>query len=298
MEKAVAIISLLFLLLLGCKGNQEKTAENANEYSENPSEHLSGKPDTRSEALPDSAMAALKGYQYSWSDSGDMPPLVIVIDDFGQIGGELLDGFASLPKQVAFAILPDLPNTRETARLAEKNGHEVLIHIPMQAVGGDNPGKRYIKKGMETAEISDLLQDFYAQIPNAIAANNHMGSAVTADYATTYAVLDELKELGLKFLDSATTSKSAVPSAAANLGMKVGRRDIFLDVPDISDATLISKIQGLGKYKGRREPVVIITNCHNRNKLTALQKFLTQIDDMGLELIPPSRLFKSLELPA
>jgi len=71
------------------------------------------------------------------------------------------------------------------------------------------------------------------------------------------------------------------------------RRDIFLDVPDSSDETLAQKIQDLGAYRGRKEPVIIITHCHNREKLDALHKFLSQIEAMGVNLIPLSQVFKS-----
>lgn len=298
MEKTVSIILALFMLLLfACKARPED--QPSDEYYPETAEHnrIQSTPRSDSSDAASLDLKELKAYQYSWSESDKMPPLVVVIDDFGQNAGQLLDDFTTLPKEIAFAILPDLPHTQTVARLADRTGHEVLIHIPMQAEGSANPGKRYIKKGMEKAEISDLLQDFFAQVPNAIAANNHMGSATTADYKTIYAVLGELQELGLYFLDSATTGKSAVPSAAANLNLKTAKRDIFLDVPDNSDATLIAKIQSLGKYKGRNEPIVIITHCHNRDKLNALHKFLAQVSDMGIELIPPSKLFRKLSPP-
>jgi len=64
---------------------------------------------------------------------------------------------------------------------------------------------------------------------------------------------------------------------------------MFLDVPDSSDATLAAKINSLGNFKGRREPIVIITHCHNRDKLAALQKFIAQIKGMGLKLTTLTR---------
>jgi len=255
------------------------------------------KTEDKSVSTPD--MTAIESYKYTWSKTDAMPPVVIIIDDFGQNAGQLLDDFSALPEEIAFSILPDLPYTQTAARLAGRTNHETLIHIPMQALDHKaNPGKRYLQTGMDKYAISDLLQDFYAQIPNAIAANNHMGSEVTADLSTMISILEELDNLGLYFLDSATTNKSAAFTAAKNLGLKIGKRDIFLDVPDNSDATIINKIEGLAKYKGRNEPVVIITHCHNREKLNALQKFLTQIDNMGIELISVSKLFRKLGYPA
>ena len=297
MEKTFLILCVLFsLLLFSCP---KKTEREIPEKKIEPEqiEKTGEKTEDKSVSTPD--MTAIESYKYTWSKTDAMPPVVIIIDDFGQNAGQLLDDFSALPKEIAFSILPDLPYTQTVARLAEKTNHETLIHIPMQALDHQaNPGKRYIRTGMDKYAISDLLQDFYAQIPNAVAANNHMGSEVTSDLATMNIILEELDNLGLYFLDSATTNKSAAFTAAKNLGLKIGKRDIFLDVPDNSDATIINKIEGLAKYKGRNEPVVIITHCHNREKLNALQKFLTQIDNMGIELISVSKLFRKLGYPA
>ncbi|MCK9611137.1 MAG: divergent polysaccharide deacetylase family protein [Candidatus Cloacimonas sp.] len=296
MEKTFLILCVLFsLLLFSCT---KKTEREIPEKKIEPEqiEKTGEKTEDKSVSTPD--MTAIESYKYTWSKTDAMPPVVIIIDDFGQNAGQLLDDFSALPEEIAFSILPDLPYTQTAARLAGRTNHETLIHIPMQALDHKaNPGKRYLQTGMDKYAISDLLQDFYAQIPNAIAANNHMGSEVTADLSTMISILEELDNLGLYFLDSATTNKSAAFTAAKNLGLKIGKRDIFLDVPDNSDATIINKIEGLAKYKGRNEPVVIITHCHNREKLNALQKFLTQIDNMGIELISVSKLFRKLGYP-
>jgi len=297
LEKTFLILCVLFsLLLFSCP---KKTEREIPEKKIEPEqiEKTGEKTEDKSVSTPD--MTAIESYKYTWSKTDAMPPVVIIIDDFGQNAGQLLDDFSALPEEIAFSILPDLPYTQTAARLAGRTNHETLIHIPMQALDHKaNPGKRYLQTGMDKYAISDLLQDFYAQIPNAIAANNHMGSEVTADLSTMISILEELDNLGLYFLDSATTNKSAAFTAAKNLGLKIGKRDIFLDVPDNSDATIINKIEGLAKYKGRNEPVVIITHCHNREKLNALQKFLTQIDNMGIELISVSKLFRKLGYPA
>ncbi|HNS84184.1 MAG TPA: divergent polysaccharide deacetylase family protein [Candidatus Cloacimonas sp.] len=297
MEKTFLILCVLFsLLLFSCT---KKTEREIPEKKIEPEqiEKTGEKTEDKSVSTPD--MTAIESYKYTWSKTDAMPPVVIIIDDFGQNAGQLLDDFSALPEEIAFSILPDLPYTQTAARLAGRTNHETLIHIPMQALDHKaNPGKRYLQTGMDKYAISDLLQDFYAQIPNAVAANNHMGSEVTADLSTMISILEELDNLGLYFLDSATTNKSAAFTAAKNLGLKIGKRDIFLDVPDNSDATIINKIEGLAKYKGRNEPVVIITHCHNREKLNALQKFLTQIDNMGIELISVSKLFRKLGYPA
>ena len=130
-----------------------------------------------------------------------------------------------------------------------------------------------------------MLSAFKSQLPMAIAANNHMGSTATADEDAMSTVLDHLNGMGMFFVDSATSGNRLSYNLAKARGYRSLRRDIFLDVPDSKDATIAAKIQSLGKYQGRGEPVVIITHCHNRTKLEALRQFIAQIQAMGVRLI-------------
>lgn len=237
-------------------------------------------------------------YEYQWLDSKDIPPIAIVIDDFGQIGGDLLQEFAELDSDITFAVLPDLPNTQKTAKLANIYGHEVILHIPMQAVDkNQNPGKTYIKTGMDKNDIKDIVNNFLDQVPQAIGANNHMGSGVTADYKTVHSVMEILDSKKLFFLDSRTSVHSKVVNAASDLRADYCARDIFLDVPDVSNATLNKKLQSLDKYRGRKEPVIIISHCHNQAKLEAMRSFVSNLKGMGIKLIPLSDAVNKFKLP-
>jgi uncharacterized protein len=289
------ILCLLFALIYftGCKGNTG---------SPYPQEKQQEKPKEHKKPFADSSKTTVSEnvkYTYQWLDSKDIPPVAIVIDDFGQAGGNLLQGFAELDDNVTFAILPDLPNTQKTAKLANIYGHEVILHIPMQALDAkQNPGKNYVHTGQEKAEIKTMIDGFLNQIPQAIGANNHMGSGVTSDYNTIYAVLEVLDKKGLFFLDSKTSSSSKVISAAKDLNTDYCARDIFLDVPDVSNATLNAKLKELEKFRGRVEPVIIISHCHNQAKLDAMRSFVSQLKGMGIRLVPLSDAVKKFNLPA
>jgi hypothetical protein len=248
--------------------------------------------DSSEPSVPDSTVhtstvpSAIANYEYSWTGSDNIPPIVIIIDDFGNTNDRLLEDFGKLPSEICFAILPDLPHTKDAARVATENSHDIVIHVPMKAIGNaGSPGKRYIKVGMDKAEIKDMIASFKSQIPMAIGANNHMGSEVTQDAATMNNILESLNSSNLFFVDSYTIGTSVGFKLAKSKGYSSGKRDIFLDVPDNSNATLASKIEGLAKYKGRKEPVFIISHCHNRQKLEALQNFITQVQSMGIRII-------------
>ncbi|MCB5262523.1 MAG: divergent polysaccharide deacetylase family protein [Candidatus Cloacimonetes bacterium] len=277
---------VILLALFACTGKPEAEdpAEQSQSYEDTYEESPEQpEPQETQEAKP----TALQSYKYTWSKSDEMPDVVIIIDDFGNSAGQLLDDFGDLPSEYVFAIMPDLAHTKAAADLATRKGHEVIIHVPMEAENSKiSPGEKFISKNMEEEQIKAVLDDFIKQLPMAIAANNHMGSATTANLQTMNKVIGHLKKKGLYFIDSVTSSQTAVYTAGVEQGVFTAKRDIFLDVPDVSEKTLAKKIQDLGKFKGRKEPVIIITHCHNREKLVALQKFVTQIKAMGINIVP------------
>ena len=67
------------------------------------------------------------------------PRIAIVIDDLGADVVHTRRAIA-LPQAVALAFLPYPRITPTLAREAGRAGHEVLVHVPMQAVGAQNPG--------------------------------------------------------------------------------------------------------------------------------------------------------------
>lgn len=290
LQKRLSLIVLISLLLLfACR----KKVENPVQEPQHTEIYQNEEPTPEPEEPKVAAVPSLRNYKYTWTEAEGIPPLVIIIDDFGNSAGQLLEDFAELPPEVVFAIIPDLTHTKTAVQAAKKGGHEAIIHVPMEPEDSKaNPGKRYIKAGMPHDEISALMQDFIAQVPTAIAINNHMGSKATSDYKAMHSVLSSLKNNGLFFVDSATTPKSAAFTAADELGIRYAKRDIFLDVPDISDATLVQKINSLAKFKGRTEPIIIITHCHNRAKLDGLKKFIAQVEEMGIQIIPLSSAMK------
>ncbi|MDP2173994.1 MAG: divergent polysaccharide deacetylase family protein [Candidatus Cloacimonadaceae bacterium] len=235
----------------------------------------------------------LASYKYTWTDSKDIPPVVIIVDDFGYAGGDLLKGFAELPPQVVFAVLPDLRMTKKSAEIAIQYGHEVIIHIPMEAKAAKiKPGERYLKTTDSQESITKMLDDFHLQLPMAIAANNHMGSSATDNKYLMSVVLNHLNSKNLYFIDSATTSNTIAYKLARTLGYRGIKRDLFLDVPDNSDTTIAARISQLGSFKGRKEPVIILTHCHNFSKLNALKKFIDQITAKGVRIISLAEAFQ------
>lgn len=217
--------------------------------------------------------------------------LAIVVDDFGEIGGSLLDGFLNLPREITFAIMPEFKNSVTTMERAHAQGRESIIHVPMEPIGYPqvNPGKNAILVQMKPAEISKLLNRLIDQMPLCIGINNHMGSLATADSDVMTTVMSVLKARDKIFLDSRTSNVSVAYQEAQKAHINAFRNGIFLDSPDISDATMEAKLKQLETMSEKSPHIIAITHCHNQNKLSYLIKFIDRAYKLGYTLVPLSR---------
>lgn len=159
----------------------------------------------------------------------ELPLLAIVIDDMGyqqQLDVELLH----LNLNLSFAFLPYGPHTTEQAELANRQGREVLLHLPMEPTDHRwNPGTGALTLAMSSAERAELFARDLARVPLAVGINNHMGSRFTSDRAAMQEFLGLARDRHLFFLDSLTGQDSLGYSLAREMGVKACRRQVFLD---------------------------------------------------------------------
>lgn len=157
------------------------------------------------------------------------PRIAIIIDDMGyhrKIGDNLL----ALDLNLSFSFLPHAPFADQQEEKAYQMGRDVMIHLPMEASDATwdpGPGALYLSAAPD--ELIITLKKNLAAVPHAIGANNHMGSRFTQNRQAMHRVLGELKNQGLFFVDSFTTARSTGMDEAQKMGIKTGRRHIFLD---------------------------------------------------------------------
>lgn len=156
------------------------------------------------------------------------PRLYLVLDDAGQSLDEFAR-FSAFEEVATIAVLPHAPAGRAVTEAARAAGHDVILHQPMEAINGENPGPGALFTHHGEVEIREILEDNLRRYPEVVGVNNHMGSRVTADERIMETVLQVLREEILFFLDSRTTHLSVVPKVAGRLGISVLSRNVFLD---------------------------------------------------------------------
>ena len=182
--------------------------------------------------------------------------LYFVIDDVGNNTFQLKP-FLKLPMNLTFAVLPGLKYTRQCVELIKAAGKDFIIHQPMEAVGGQNPGPGALYVGMSQEEVRTIVINNLKDYNGIQGMNNHMGSAGTADPELMRYLFNVLKEQHMFFLDSKTTSKSVGFETAKIVGIPYAERSIFLDNSKEKQSILDAVESGLNVSEKKGHAVMI-----------------------------------------
>jgi polysaccharide deacetylase 2 family uncharacterized protein YibQ len=216
--------------------------------------------------------------------------IAVVIDDVGY-NLEELEVFLGFAAPITLSVLPNLPHTEESARRIAAAGKELLLHLPMEAENGSDPGPGAILTSQEDEQIRRLLETSFAQVPTAAGMNNHMGSLATADRRVMNAVMETLESSGRYFLDSRTTSETVGQETARAHSVPYLERDIFLD--NEPEAPAIRQALEEGIDVARREgSAILIGHVRNPQIVEVIGAVVTELDRSGVQLVFLSELLE------
>ena len=213
----------------------------------------------------------------------DTPAIAIVIDDLGVNAARTIEAIG-LPANVTLSFLPYPSRTLELSRRAHLAGHEIIVHLPMQPTGDENPGERALQTGLPTGELQQRLGWALSRVSDFDGVNNHMGSRFTTSRTDLLPVMRDLKSRGLFFLDSRTTTKTQVESVAQEVGMLSGRRDVFLDA-DRSPSAIARQIRVMEEMALKNGNVIAIGHPYPET-LKALMAWSKTVKERGFRLAP------------
>ena len=213
------------------------------------------------------------------------------MDDAGNNLNEL-EPFLQLPFPLTIAVLPGLPYSAEAARRIRAAGKEVILHQPMEAVGGQNPGPGAIYSDMSEAEIRAVLSRNIAEVGPVTGMNNHQGSKITMDREIMKIVLDFCSENNIYYLDSRTIAETVVPSVARELGMTIGERNVFIDNEQDRQSMLHYISTGLARAQ-REGSVLMIGHVWSPQLAPLLAQQLPLLINQGYTLMTALDIIKA-----
>ena len=219
------------------------------------------------------------------------PKIAIVIDDMG-VDVRRSARMVALPAPITLAFLPYGRGTKSQAAQSLANGHELLVHIPMEPVGlaQNNPGPNALLVANSAAQNLEKMAANLAGFDGYVGVNNHMGSRFTANATAMQPVLAALKQRGLFFLDSRTIGNSVGGSLAQQMGLPFAVRDVFLDNIDNKQAVL-AQLKQLENIANQRGYAVAIGHPHD-GTYEALKTWLPTLAGKNIQLVKLSELVK------
>ncbi|MGL4613713.1 MAG: divergent polysaccharide deacetylase family protein [Shewanella sp.] len=212
--------------------------------------------------------------------------IALIIDDLGY---RHTDNTAlELPSAVTLSVLPLAPHSEQLAQAGLASGHEIMLHLPMQALNGKALGPLGLTETMNKAQVQAAVFAAIASIPCARGVNNHMGSLLTQLDEPMRWVMESLKQKQLYFVDSRTTQQTKAGELAEQLGVRVLRRQLFLD-NDISDAALERQFTQMMAKALAQGQLVAIAHPYPET-IRFLKVNLIRLAAAGIELVPVSNL--------
>jgi len=210
--------------------------------------------------------------------------IAIIIDDLGyqlEAGRRAIE----LPGPVGYAVLPGTPRGRLLAETAHNRGKEVLLHLPLQAVGQSGPDE----PGSITLDMSrEAFRSTFAaaldSVPFAIGVNSHRGSLLTRHPGHMRWLMEEIGDRqDLFFIDSYTTHESVALQVANEMQVVAIKRDVFLDNEN-TPAAIAREFERL-KLLAREHGSAVAIGHPYPVTLEFLERELPGLGDEGIELV-------------
>ena len=214
--------------------------------------------------------------------------LAIILDD---LGGERApaDSIFELRYPLTISVLPNLAHSTEIAEEAAARGYQVLLHLPMQSLGEENPEPLELRQGLAAGEVSRLVNDMLNSVPTAAGVNNHQGSLATADPLLMSELMPVLAQRRLFFIDSRTTAATVAYDTARRAGVAASFRNVpFLD--DVADPRAVSEQLERAIRDARQKGSAIAIGHPHPATLEVLRQALPRLAARRVRLVYASEL--------
>jgi polysaccharide deacetylase 2 family uncharacterized protein YibQ len=215
------------------------------------------------------------------------PGIAVVIDDLG-LNRKGTAALNQLPGPLTLSFLPYAGDLDRQARAGRAAGHELMLHVPMEPTTEDFPGPNALLSSLTPDETLTRFRGHLRSFRGFAGVNNHMGSLLTTDRARMAVLMGELRQRGLAFLDSRTTSQSIAADEARRHGVPHTVRDVFLD-NELGLSYVLRQLREVEQVARRNGTAVAIGHPHDAT-IEALRRWLPTLERKGFALVPVSAI--------
>ncbi len=232
---------------------------------------------------------AWREYGRKTPPAGDIPRLAIIVTGLG-LSDAATENAIKLAKEVTLSFTPYSAELESDVAKARSAGHEVLLDLPMEPISypADNPGPHTLLTSLNPSDNIARLEWLLGRFKGYVGVINFMGSRFTVSPEALRPILHALKERGLMFVDSRSTSKSVAAGLASQMALPRAINDRFLDHEPTRGAIDQSFAEAEGAARARGVALVVARPFPVT--LERLAAWLPMLESRGIEIVPVTAL--------
>ncbi|WP_135077928.1 divergent polysaccharide deacetylase family protein [Terasakiella sp. SH-1] len=216
------------------------------------------------------------------------PMIAVVIDDLG-LDKRRTEQTLKLPGPMTMAFIPYSKNLHSQTSYARRRGHELLLHLPMEPLNKNvNAGPNHLHGRLAREDLLDRIHWNLERFDGYVGVNNHMGSRATTNRTVMKALMAELRNREMLFLDSRTNSKSVGARMASQEGVPFAERNVFLD--NVNEKSAVLKQLNLLEKVSRKTGFAVGIGHPRDGTIEALREWLPLAEAKGFSLVPISQI--------
>ena len=224
-------------------------------------------------------------YGRSVGPASGLPRLAIIVSGLGLSADATLRAIR-LPKEVTLSFTPYGSDLEADVAAAREAGHEVLMDLPMEPISypADDPGPHTLLTSLNPSDNIARLDWLLGRFKGYVGVINHMGSRFTASPDPLRPILRALKERGLMFVDSRSTSKSIAGGLAGQMQLPRAVNDRFLDRQPTRGA--IDQSFAAAEGDARARGIALVVARPFPVTLERMAEWLPVLESRGIEIVP------------
>jgi polysaccharide deacetylase 2 family uncharacterized protein YibQ len=232
----------------------------------------------------DDGLRPLEQYARPWSGARGTR-IAIVVGGIGlsQTGSQ--KAVATLPSEVTLGFAASGNSLQRWMQEARREGHEVLLQIPMEAFGekASGPGEGSLRANGDVADNLDILRGSMGKITNYTGVMNHLGGQFLASEAALSPVLEEIAGRGLLFLDDGSSAQSRVGDIAKANNYPVAFGDVTLDA-EVNEAAILARLDDLERIARRNGSAIGVASAFDET-ISAVSQWVNEAQRRGIEVV-------------
>ena len=172
-----------------------------------------------------------RAYARPFNAAEQRPRIAIIISGLGLSSAATEAAVQDMPSEVTLAFTPYASRLEAWISTSRAAGHEVMLSLPMEPMGfpASDPGPHTLLTSLSPVENLDRMEWALGRFTGYVGVVDFLGSRFTTNEQSLLPVLKALKDRGLMFVDSKSSSSSVAAQIAGIIDLPHAVNSRFID---------------------------------------------------------------------